>query len=63
MDSIPPRQSLALEEALDRFAQVDPQGATLVKLRYFVGMTMTEAADSLNLPKRSAERDLKILKD
>lgn len=54
---------MALEEALDRFAQVDPQGATLVKLRYFVGMTMTETADSLNLPKPSAERDLKLLLD
>lgn len=47
---------LAVNDALDRLAQFDPQAASLVKLRYFVGMNMTEAADSLNLPQRSAER-------
>ena len=31
-------------------------GADLVKLRFFAGLTMSEAADALGLPLRSAER-------
>jgi RNA polymerase sigma factor (TIGR02999 family) len=46
---------IAVNDALDRLARFDPQAANLVKLRYFVGMNMTEAADSLNLPQRTAE--------
>jgi RNA polymerase sigma factor (TIGR02999 family) len=47
---------LAVHEALDQLASDDPQAAQLVKLRYFVGMSMPEAAQALNLPLRSAER-------
>src|SRR4026207_2442334 len=36
-------QLLALDEALDRFATFEPQQAEMVKLRYFVGMTIEEA--------------------
>jgi DNA-directed RNA polymerase specialized sigma24 family protein len=46
---------LAVHEALDRLEEEDPQTAELVKLRYFVGMTMAEAADALGLKKRTAE--------
>lgn len=53
---VPPDELLAVHEALDRFAATDPQGAELVKLRYFVGMTMEEAASSLGLAPRTAER-------
>jgi len=42
-------------EALDKLAQVDPAAAELVKLRYFIGMTMDESALALGLSKRSAE--------
>src|SRR5205823_9111908 len=35
---------LALDEALDKFAVVDPQAAELVRLRYFAGLTIPEAA-------------------
>ena len=52
----PPDELLAVHEALDSFAQQDPTAAELVKLRYFVGMTMDEAAAALNLPTRTAER-------
>jgi DNA-directed RNA polymerase specialized sigma24 family protein len=34
----------------------DRQAAELVKLRYFVGMTMEEAASALDMAPRSAER-------
>jgi len=52
----PPDELLAVHEALDALARQDPQSAELVKLRYFVGMTMEEAATALNLPLRNAER-------
>ncbi|MBX3744707.1 MAG: sigma-70 family RNA polymerase sigma factor [Verrucomicrobiae bacterium] len=54
--NVAPDELLAVHEALDRLQEEDSQAAELVKLRYFVGMTMQEAADSLALPLRSAER-------
>lgn len=52
---VPTDELLAVHEALDRLAAEDPPAAELVKLRYFVGMTMDEAADALGLGKRTAE--------
>ena len=52
----PPDELLAVHEALERFAVEDPQSAELVKLRYFVGMTMEEAASAMGLAPRTAER-------
>jgi RNA polymerase sigma factor (TIGR02999 family) len=49
-------QLLAIHEALDGLAAEDPVGADLVKLRYFAGMTMDEAAAALGIPLRRAER-------
>lgn len=51
----PPDELLSVHEALDKLAAEDKTAAELVKLRYFVGMTMEEAASALNLPKRTAE--------
>ena len=51
----PPDELLAVNEALDRLTLEDPQAAELVKLRYFVGMTMEEAASAMDLSKRTAE--------
>lgn len=51
----PPDELVAVSDALERLALEDPQSATLVKLRYFAGMTMEEAAAALGLGKRSAE--------
>jgi RNA polymerase sigma factor (TIGR02999 family) len=47
---------LAVHEALDDFAQVDPAAAQLVKLRYFVGMSASEAAEVLGQSRRTTER-------
>ena len=58
-DSIvcPPSEDLlALNEALEEFAAEDPQAAELVKLRYFAGMTLQEAAEILEVPRRTADR-------
>jgi RNA polymerase sigma factor (TIGR02999 family) len=48
-------EMLAVDEALDLLGAKDPVAADVVKLRYFVGMTMEEAALSLGLSKRTAE--------
>ena len=52
----PEDELLAVHEALDELAQNDPPAAELVKLRYFVGLTMPEAAEAMGLPLRNAER-------
>jgi RNA polymerase sigma factor (TIGR02999 family) len=52
-----PREDLlALDEALTRLAATDPQAANLVQLRYFAGLTLPEAAESLGMAPRSAGR-------
>jgi RNA polymerase sigma factor (TIGR02999 family) len=46
---------LALSEALDKLAASEPQVAELVKLRYFVGLTIQQAADLLGVSPRTAD--------
>ena len=53
--SVPDEQVLAVHDALDGLAQADPAAAVLVKLRFFGGMTMGEAADVLGISVRSAQ--------
>jgi RNA polymerase sigma factor (TIGR02999 family) len=52
----PDDQLLALNDALDRFAILEPQQAELVKLRYFVGMKIPEAAEVLGISEATAKR-------
>ena len=47
-------QLLAVDEALDELALRRPLEAQVVKLRYFVGMTVEEAAVALNISKSDA---------
>ncbi|MCA9140339.1 MAG: sigma-70 family RNA polymerase sigma factor [Planctomycetales bacterium] len=51
-----PDDLLALNEALERFAVVDPLKAELVKLRYFVGLSEIQAADALKISRATASR-------
>ncbi len=50
----PDEQVVAVHDALDALAGIDPEAAALVKLRFFAGMTTTEAAAALGLSVRSA---------
>ena len=52
----PPEEVLAVHEALDLLAHEDAQAAELVKLRYFAGFSMAEAARTMGLVPRAAER-------
>jgi RNA polymerase sigma factor (TIGR02999 family) len=47
---------LAVNEALAGLAAIDPQAAELVKLRYFAGLSISDAAEALNIGARSADR-------
>jgi len=47
-------QLLAVNDALDKLAAQDPIEAELVKMRYFVGLTIEEAANLLNVSTRTA---------
>jgi RNA polymerase sigma factor (TIGR02999 family) len=52
----PDDQMLLLDAALGRFAELEPKKAELVKLRYFVGMKIEEAADVLGISEATAKR-------
>jgi DNA-directed RNA polymerase specialized sigma24 family protein len=47
---------LALDEAPSKLAESDQTAAELVKLRYFAGLTMQQAAEALGVSLRTAER-------
>jgi RNA polymerase sigma factor (TIGR02999 family) len=47
---------IALDEALAEFAAIDPQAAELVQLRYFTGLTIPQAAETLGISPRTADR-------
>jgi RNA polymerase sigma factor (TIGR02999 family) len=47
---------LALHDALERFAAVDPERAKLVELRFFAGLTLPQAADCLGVSPSTADR-------
>jgi RNA polymerase sigma factor (TIGR02999 family) len=52
----PPDELLILNDALDKLAQEDPVCAELVKLRFFAGLTLDEAARALGVVRRTADR-------
>ncbi len=52
----PPADLLALDEAITRLAQESPARAELVKLRFFAGLTVSEAAEVLGVSLATAER-------
>ena len=52
----PPEDLLALDEALEQLTQLDPVAAQLVKLRYFAGLSVEQAAATLQLATATAYR-------
>jgi len=54
--AVEPLELLALDEALERLATEDTAKAELVKLRYFAGMTIEEAATILGISRATAAR-------
>ena len=53
---MPNDELLALDEALTRLAEISPQGAEVVKLCFFVGLTQEQAAKELGVSVSTVER-------
>jgi RNA polymerase sigma factor (TIGR02999 family) len=53
---------VAVNDALERFAQHDPFKAELVKLRYFAGLTVEETAEVLRISRATADRHWRYAK-
>ncbi len=47
---------LAVDEALQRLAEEEPQVAEVVRLRWFAGLTIEQTADALSISVRTANR-------
>lgn len=47
---------IQVDEALEKLALIEPEKAELVRLRYFVGFTLEEAAAALNIAEPTARR-------
>jgi RNA polymerase sigma-70 factor, ECF subfamily len=48
---------VALDDALDRLAEIDPRLARVVECRYFAGLTEDETAEALGVTARTVRRD------
>jgi RNA polymerase sigma factor (TIGR02999 family) len=55
-EEAPPEQLIALDEALSRLAAEDPPKAELVRLRFFAGLSIEEAAEVLSISPATAKR-------
>ena len=53
---------LAVDEALDRLASLDPQQARVVELRYFAGLSAEETAEAMGVSQRTVEREWALAK-
>jgi RNA polymerase sigma factor (TIGR02999 family) len=52
----PDEELIALDEALEKLAAIDPEKARLVELRYFVGLTGEQTAEVLGISPTTADR-------
>jgi len=50
------QQLLAVDEAMQRLAAESPERAELVKLRYYVGLSIPDAAEALGISESTAKR-------
>jgi RNA polymerase sigma factor (TIGR02999 family) len=53
---VPDEQLLLLDDALERFAAIEPRQAELVKLRFYVGLKIEEAATIMGISPATAKR-------
>lgn len=52
-----PAEILAVDEALQKLRQRDPQKAKIVELRFFTGLTVDETADVLGISARQVDKE------
>jgi RNA polymerase sigma-70 factor (ECF subfamily) len=58
----PQTDLLALHDALNRLADLDPRQSRLVELRFFGGLTIDETAEVLSISHATVERDWKVVR-
>jgi RNA polymerase sigma-70 factor, ECF subfamily len=56
----PARQLVALDDALDALAEVDPRKARIVELRFFGGLSVKETAEVVKVSSDTVMRDWKV---
>jgi len=54
--AVPPEEVLSVDEAITRLAEDEPMAADLVKLRYFAGLPLADAAEVLGISRATASR-------
>jgi RNA polymerase sigma-70 factor, ECF subfamily len=53
---------VALDEALENLARVDPRKSRVVELRFFGGLSVEETAGALNVSPETVMRDWRLAK-
>lgn len=61
-DDRTPEVTLAIDTALEEFEAAHPRATELVRLRFFAGLTLEEAAAVLEISDRTAKRDWQLAK-
>jgi RNA polymerase sigma factor (TIGR02999 family) len=51
---------IALDDALNRLAEIDETQVRIVELRYFSGLTLEETAEALKISRATADRDWNV---
>jgi len=51
---------IALDEALHALAEVDPQKALVIELRFFGGLTIAETAEAMSISDTTVEREWRV---
>jgi RNA polymerase sigma factor (TIGR02999 family) len=57
LNPVDPEDLLALDDALNRLAEMDPRASRIVELRYFVGLTNEEIAEVVETSEKTVKRD------
>jgi RNA polymerase sigma factor (sigma-70 family) len=53
---------VALDEALNALAEIDPRKVQVVEMRFFAGLSVDEVAELLNVSKETVMRDWRLAK-
>jgi RNA polymerase sigma-70 factor, ECF subfamily len=56
------REIVAIDDALQQLAELDPRKAKVIELRFFGGLSVEETAEALHLFPQSVMRDWKLAK-
>jgi RNA polymerase sigma factor (TIGR02999 family) len=57
-----PEQLIALDEALNRLAELDARQSRIIELRFFAGLSEEETAEVLGISARTVKRDWRVAK-